>query len=130
MTAVLVVGHEPDLTTLACGLLELEGHSLQQAADGQAALALLRSCPDAMVVVLLTTRAHVHTRDILEAAVAERGVMRHAFVLLTGVGELMPARWRELIGVLGIPVLAKPMGISRLSRTVAEVAVRLPARRV
>jgi CheY-like chemotaxis protein len=124
MATVLVVGHEIDLVTLMRWMLEDEGYVVVHAADGEAALATLRTCPQALIVLLLTIRPHVHTVDILEAAVAEAAVKRHAFVLFTAASQFLPARWRKLVRVLAVPVIAKPSGVKQVLGTIADVAAR------
>ena len=124
MATVLAVGHETGLVTMVSWMLEEGGYDVVHAVDGETALATLRTCPQTMIVVLLTTRPHVHTVDILEAAVAEPAVKRHAFVLLTAASEFLPTQWQKLVHVLAVPVLAKPLGVKHLLGTVADAAAR------
>ncbi len=124
MANVLLVGHENDLATLVRWQLE-EEHAVICARDGDAALTILRTETAATIAILLTTRPHVNTGGILEAALRESALQRHAFVLITGLPKSLPARWRELVDALGIPVLAKPRGILDVKRIVAETDARL-----
>jgi response regulator RpfG family c-di-GMP phosphodiesterase len=124
MATVLAVGHETNLITLMRWMLEDEGYVVVHAVNGGDALVTLRTCEEAMIVVLLTTRPHVHTLDILEGALREPAVQRHAFILLTAVSDFLPQQWRKVILALDVPVLAKPFGVKHLMATVAEVAAR------
>jgi CheY-like chemotaxis protein len=124
MATVLAVGQELDLVTLMCWMLEDEGYVVIHAVDGEAALTTLRTCPQALIVLLLTIRPHVHTVDILEAAVAEAAVKRHAFVLFTAAAQFLPAQWRKLVRVLAVPVIAKPSGVKQVLGIIADVAAR------
>jgi response regulator RpfG family c-di-GMP phosphodiesterase len=125
MANVLLVGHEIVLATLVRWQLEADGHAVIHAHDGDGALGILRTETTAMIVILLTTRPHVNTVGILEAALQEPAVQRHAFILVTGLPKCLPEQWRELIDALGIPLLAKPGGITEVRRIVAETAARL-----
>ena len=51
MARVLVVDDEPDIRELVRGVLELEGHSVQEAVDGEHALAVIADDPPEVVLL-------------------------------------------------------------------------------
>lgn len=119
--AILIVDDEPDVRKVVRTVLEAEGYQVTEAADGPAALTLLRSIGgprgpqlvvldvmmpgidgievcrqvphDRMKVLMLTARDDAETRDAAEAAGADRYMTKpfSAVELLEATRELLAA---------------------------------------
>jgi DNA-binding NtrC family response regulator len=121
MTYVLLVDHQPDMRRLVRDILEDDGYTVVETRDTPTALDALRNSPDAMVGIFGMTMG----TSLLQAAVEEASVRRHAFVLLTATPELLTPLWRVLLAALDVPVVAKPFAIDTLLATVADATARI-----
>jgi hypothetical protein len=74
------------------------------------------------MIVLFCTRVG---SSLLQAAVDEPSLRRHAYVLLTATPEFLTPLWRVLLSALDVPVVAKPFTLGTLLATVADAATRL-----
>jgi CheY-like chemotaxis protein len=104
-------------------LLEGAGHEVADAPTGTDALRLLRKHP-ARLVVLMGTEVGT---ELLDVAVREAEIGRHAFVLVTALWDMLPAAWQEAVHRWHLPVVPKPFRQDELLGTVAEVASALGA---
>jgi DNA-binding NtrC family response regulator len=117
-TQVILVGEWLDLQDVLQQLLEDEGYAVAHIQRVTMALAVLRATPYRKVV-LLGTRCGT---GLLEAALEEPGVSRHAFVLVTALADCLPPYWRDLAERLHTPIVAKPFRLSDIVDAVAQAA--------
>ena len=115
---ILLVGDSSVAHTIMREALEDAGYTVSHVSGSKIALALLRVCPQSMVV-LLGTRCGT---ELLEAAEREPSVGRHAFVLVTALWDLIPDSWRDLARRLHIPIVPKPFRIEDLLASVEQAS--------
>jgi two-component system, OmpR family, alkaline phosphatase synthesis response regulator PhoP len=127
MGSVLIVEDDPTLQELLREVLEEEGYCVLQAAEGNAALDLLRSSPQRLVVLLDYLMPGMGGKGLLQVVSRDATLSsRHAYILLT-------ARLRisrpvlETAATLSMSVVRKPFDLDVLLATVAQAQQRLEA---
>lgn len=107
---VLVADDEPGFCDTVKDVLEDEGHAVAVAADGQAALELLRADPAAVSLVILDVNMPVlDGLEVYRAMQADPELRAIPVVFATSNPARAPER---------LPVLAKPLGLERLIEAV------------
>lgn len=116
MTAVLVVDDDATIRRPVRVVLEAEGYDVFEAPDGRSALAQLRAHPTCLIVLLDLMMPGMDGMALLEAIRAEPSLARrHPLILWTATaGSTLPARLRELLCALAVPVLDKPSRVTDL----------------
>ena len=102
---ILVVDDDPSVRHLVAMQLELEGHDVVTAADGQAAMEELDAAA-AEVVVLDVMMPRLNGWDVLERLSAEGGDRRPSVIVLTAKDLPHDRQRARELGALA--VLAKP----------------------
>ena len=127
MGQVLIVEDDLLLRELVREVLEEEGYSVLQAAEGNAALDILRSSPHRLVVLLDYLMPGMGGKGLL-AMVSRDATLstRHAYVLLTGRPRISRPVL-EAAQTLSMPVVRKPFELEDLLVTVAAAQKRLEA---
>ena len=125
---VLVVDDDVAIRHALCLLLEDEGLAVTEAADGRAALAILRATSDRYVVLLDQMMPQLNGFGVL-SAIAEDARLRsrHSFVLMTACPRTLPPALVRLASSLAIPIIAKPFEADEMIATVTERVRRLAA---
>jgi CheY-like chemotaxis protein len=118
-TQVLLMDDVSAIRALLRDILQEEGYPVVQALNGAAALTVLRTSMERMVVLLSTRNGLA----VMEAALQEPAVDRHAFVLVTALADDLPLPWRQLVDILGVAVVPKPFALTTLLETVAHAAM-------
>jgi CheY-like chemotaxis protein len=122
---VLVVEDDDAIRTAVQMLLEDEGYAVQEAIDGAAALALLRANPERMVVLLDLLMPGVDGLAVLRTLADELDLAtRHAYIMFAAQ-TIPPPEVADLLGLLHVPYLAKPLDMDHLLAVVARAAERL-----
>jgi DNA-binding response OmpR family regulator len=97
MARILIVEDEPDLVALLKRWLEKEGHQVEHAADGAAALEALKSAPLPHLVLLDVMLPKVDGFEVLRQVRAEPRTKALPVVMVTSfTRERDAARGREL----------------------------------
>ena len=124
MGYVLVVDDDPTLRELLCEVLKGEGYSVLQAAEGNAALDLLRSSPHRLVVLLDYLMPGMGGKGLL-AMISRDATLstRHAYVLLTARTRISRPVL-ETAHTRSMPVVRKPFDLEAFLVTVAEAQRR------
>jgi CheY-like chemotaxis protein len=111
MGPVLIVDNDPTLQELLREILEEEGYRVLQAAEGNAALDILRRSPQRLVVLLDDLMPGMGGKGLLQVVSLDATLStRHASILLT-------ARLRisrpvlETAATLSMPVVHKPFDL-------------------
>lgn len=118
---ILVVDDDNAIRETLCLVLEDEGYTVADAADGHAALRILRSTPYPLVVLLDQCMPVLDGAGVLRAAAADRALAHgHSFILLTASAGALEGSEREF-GPLLAGVVAKPFDLDTLLDTVARV---------
>jgi CheY-like chemotaxis protein len=121
MTQILLVSEEPAMRALLREILEeLGGYPVAEARDVTSALYVLRSSQESMVALF----GSMVSTSLLQAAIDEPALRRHAFVLLTAYPEGVTPSSRALLTALDVPVVAKPFTLDTLLDAVAAAAER------
>lgn len=125
--SVLVVDDDPDVRRLLRLTCEVGGYTTDVAADGVQALAWLRACKGARVVVLDYRMPHLDGWGVLNAVAADPALsgVGHAFILLSADAASLPPAFRELLSAMSVTVAAKPIDAHHLYRLLADAAGRI-----
>jgi CheY-like chemotaxis protein len=119
-----VVDDDPEIRHALRFLLEGEGYTVHEAADGQQALDRLRTSPRRLVVLLDLQMPGVTGADVVKQVATQIVLARHAYILVTGrYGQTMSLDFADLVTQLGIPVITKPLDLEKLL-TAVEAAAR------
>jgi CheY-like chemotaxis protein len=116
-TLVLIVDDDNGLRESLRAILQNEGHAVDEAADGVAALDRLRVSQQRSVVLLDCTMPAMDGRQVLEAVAADPELaQRHAFILMSASSDLhlVALDAKRLLGDRFIGVLAKPFDLEKL----------------
>lgn len=105
---VLLVDDVQDLRDAIRYLLEGEGYEVLEAADGKAALAILRASRYPLVVLLDMMMPLMRGDSVIETLIKERVLPgKHAIVLLTASPATVPRALHSQLTKYGIPVVSK-----------------------
>ncbi len=127
MPQVLVVDDDASIRDVVRLALEDEGYVVRVAADGLAALAVLRASREPMVVLLDQMMPWLAGEEVLAAATADADLAaRHVFIMMTANAHMLSTACRMLLDRIGAPVLAKPFDVDALLALVAEAVARAP----
>lgn len=124
---VLIVDDDPTLRTLLLLILGEEGYRVAEAADGLAALEILRASPQRMVVLLDLRMPKMGGDGVLMTAEREnQGLAEHIYVLVTANSSMIDPPLHELLQRLAVPIIAKPFETDKLLAAVRDATARLP----
>jgi CheY-like chemotaxis protein len=126
MAHLLVVDDEPGQREMLRLLLEDAGHIVAEASSGEAALELLRTTSERMVVVLDQRMPGLDGNQVL-AAVASDPLLstHHAYILVTASPHTLRATSPLVLGGLRVPVVEKPFDVDALLALVAKAGANL-----
>ena len=121
MAQVLVVDDDQATRETLRVLLEDEGYSVTEAACGHEALALLRACHEALVVLL---DLHMPDGDgvwLLEAVQADAELARrHRYLVMTALPPHAIDLPDGLCRLLAAPLIEKPFDLEQIVEVVAQ----------
>jgi CheY-like chemotaxis protein len=122
---VLVVDDDLEIRHALRLVLEREGYTVHEAANGQQALDWLHTSPQRLVVLLDLQLPQVTGAQVVEQVAEQRVLTRHAYILITAYyGYTMSLDFAALVTQLSIPVITKPFDLDKLLAAV-EAAARL-----
>jgi two-component system, NtrC family, response regulator HydG len=124
MARVLIVDDDDGIRASVRELLEAEGYEVADASDGEAALNVLRSAAERMIVLLDMVMPRVDGVEVMRVVASDPHLaQRHAYILFT----VSPQRYipADVVATLGVPVVEKPFDVERLLDVVARSAERL-----
>ncbi|MBF6592228.1 MAG: response regulator [Ktedonobacterales bacterium] len=128
MTQVLVVDDSSAIRQLVRAILEREGYTITEAADGVEALVALRAAEAPMVVVLDYQMPNMDGAEVLSTVSREGGALaRHEYLVLSANVATFPEVFIELLRHLSIRILSKSEDHATLVSAVAQAAERLAA---
>lgn len=124
--SVLIVDDDPAVRTLLRLTCREAGYTADVAADGVQALAWLRACRGACVVVLDYHMPRLDGWGVLSAVAADPTLdgAGHAFILLTADATMLPPAFLELLTAMSVTVAAKPIDLRRLQNLLADAVDR------
>ena len=120
---VLVVDDDTAIRHTLRAVLEDEGYTVLEAADGAAALDLLRTSPYPLITLLDLRMPHVDGEAVLRAAVSDdRIASHHAFALITANPDAITPACERYLAQLHAPVILKPFDLDILLDAVARAS--------
>lgn len=124
---VLIADDEEDLRLTLRTLLEGEGYTVGEAADGMEALEAIRAGPTPMVVLLDLLMPVLNGVAVLEAVATDPTLAtQNVYLLLTANSGSMIAAAAPLLATLYVDIIRKPFDIDTLLADVARAVARLP----
>lgn len=127
---ILVVDDDFSIRETLKMVLEEDGYTVAEAAEGGAALAFLRQHNDPMVVLLDHVMPGMDGAQTLHAvAQDERLAHTHAYILLTASSRSVIPGLLSSLGDLTVTVIAKPFDLDELLSIVARVCRDLQQRK-
>jgi CheY-like chemotaxis protein len=125
-TAVLVAEDDDVLRSALVWVLRDEGYPVLEAADGQAAVEVLREHPEGLVVLLDLLMPGGDGFAVLRAVEGEQpAATRHAYIVVTATYRVLPLADFRRLTRLSIPVFDKPFDVDKLVAAVATASTRL-----
>ncbi|HEU5349676.1 MAG TPA: response regulator [Ktedonobacterales bacterium] len=123
---VLLVDDVQDLRDAIRYLLEGEGYEVLEAADGKAALAILRASRYPLVVLLDMMMPLMQGDSVIETLIKERVLPgKHAIVLLTASPATVPRTLHSQLTKYGIPVVSKTVPPEEILDKVERASERI-----
>ncbi len=128
MGTVLVIDDDRDIRGLLRYLLQEEGWTVLEAADGREGLDRLRAAGEPLVALLDYRMPHMDGLDVLRAVAANTVLAtRHAYLLITANPSSLPPALPVLAGELGVPILGKPFDLDDLCGQIQRAHLGLAA---
>jgi DNA-binding NtrC family response regulator len=125
-THVLVVDDDSDTRTTLRMVLEDAGYAVREAEGGTAALDVLHTRPDGLVVLFDYRMPGVDGDALMALAEREHSlVQRHAFVCMTASPHSLAPTLSALLTRYNVPLVAKPFDIDELLAVIEQAAQRL-----
>jgi len=132
--SILVVDDDEATRDVLRWVLEDAGYTVTEAADGLAALAVMRASITPLVTLLDLDLPRADGLAVLTAVASEPTLAaRHRYILLTAVAPKRVEQTDEICARLAVPVVFKPFDVDDLMRAIALAsadaarAVALPA---
>lgn len=123
---VLIVDDVQDVRDSFRELLEGEGYEVIDAADGVAALAILRASRYPLVVLLDMTMPLMRGDSVIEALISERMLPgKHAILLLTASPSTVPRPIRAVLLKYEIPIVSKTVPLEEIVEQVERASARI-----
>jgi CheY-like chemotaxis protein len=125
---LLIVDDDPDIRALLCAALCEEGHKVEEAPDGVAALEHLRGSAVSLIVLMDWQMPRLDGYGVLRRVAADpRLTASHRFVLITATDLSRDLEATTLIEHLKVPILRKPFSLRAVLTAVARAAADLDA---
>lgn len=125
---ILIVDDEPDIRTMLRDLLQLEGYSVSDAADGVFGLDHLRASPRPLIVLLDYKMPRMNGEEVLQAVMADPQLAhRHAFIFVTANLPSFSPALHQLLADASIAVVQKPFQIVVILDEIERAIIRLSA---
>lgn len=106
--------------------LESEGYAVDEAADGRAALDVLRGSLYPMVALVDLRMPRLDGEGLIRAVMADDSLAEHhAFMLITANYHSLSRDMLNMLAQLSAPIVPKPFDLDTLLDTVQELAGRL-----
>ena len=128
MATVLIIDDDAYIRMYLRVLLRDNDYEVEEAADGHEGLWLMRVATIPYVVLLDYMMPNFNGFDVLQAVHADDGLfVRHAVVIMTAHGPILPIELARFMTEADIPLLRKPFDFDAVLEAVAEAAQRLRA---
>lgn len=125
---ILIVDDEPDIRKMLRDLLQFEGYTVSDAADGVLGLDHLRASPRPLIVLLDYKMPRMNGEELLQAVMADPQLAhRHAFIFVTANLPSFSPALHQLLADAAIAVIQKPFQIVVILDEIEHAIVRLSA---
>jgi CheY-like chemotaxis protein len=125
---ILIVDDEPDIRKMLRDLLQFEGYTVSDAADGMIGLDQLRASPRPLIVLLDYKMPRMNGEELLQAVMADPQLAhRHAFIFVTANLPSFSPALHQLLADAAISVIQKPFQIAVILDEVERAIARLSA---
>lgn len=126
MKRALVVDDDESIRLALRVFLEDEGYAIEEAANGNEALALLRNATGPRLVLLDFMMPRLDGAGVLRV-VAVTPALRslHAYILVTATDHPPPSEFADLLTTLEVPLVSKPFDLEHLLTVIEMVSQRL-----
>lgn len=132
----LIVEDDSAIREVLRDLLEDAGYTVREAADGAEALAILRTSPRGLLVLLDNLLPTLNGTDVLASLERDGAAMapaesaapaslQHAYILLTASPQRITPELTERLARLGVPVITKPFDLAAFSVAVEQAGQQL-----
>jgi CheY-like chemotaxis protein len=109
-------------------LLQLEGYSVSDAADGVYGLDQLRASPRPLIVLLDYKMPRMNGEEVLQVVMADPQLAhRHAFIFVTANLPSFSPALHQLLADAAIAVVQKPFQVMAILDEIERAIVRLSA---
>lgn len=126
MRQILLADDSLSIRQMVRAMLEPEGYSLIEAADGVEALAALRACATPLVVLLDYQMPNMDGEDVLrEVIAAGPPLSTHEYLVISANASTFPDSFIDLLRHLSLRVIPKPFTRETLVSAVAQAIERL-----
>jgi CheY-like chemotaxis protein len=123
---VLIVDDDEAIRETLRFVLEDDGYFVLEAADGLAALDILRTSPHPLIVLTNYNMPRLDGPGLLSFVLSDPELAaRHTFVHMTAGNRILPPPFLDVLNRLSVPVLRKPFDIDALLDIVADAEQRL-----
>ena len=125
---ILIVDDEPDIRTMLRDLLQLEGYTVSEAADGVFGIDYLRASSRALIVLLDYKMPRMNGEEVLQVVMADPQLAhRHAFIFVTANLPSFSPALHQLLADAAIAVVQKPFQVMAILDEIERAIVRLSA---
>ena len=123
---VLIVDDVQDMRDSFRDLLEGEGYEVLDAADGPAALAILRASRYPLVALLDMMMPLMRGDSVIETLINEHVLPgKHAIILLTASPSTVPRPTRAVLSKFEIPIVSKTVPLEEIIEQVEQASTRI-----
>ena len=123
---ILVVDDSDTMRQVVRSMLEPQGYTLTEAADGVEGLEALRAATEPLVVLLDYRMPNMDGWELLKHVEADgQALATHEFLVITADISTFPSAYIDMLRTISIRILAKPFTKEVLSDAVAQAIERL-----
>lgn len=128
MTNILVVDDSASIRQLVRAMLEPEGYTIREAADGVEGLAAMRAMGERPVVLLDYQMPNMDGEQVLKEVIAAGAPLSTLeYLVISANASTFPASFIDLVRYLSLRIIPKPFTRDTLVAAVAQAAARLGA---
>lgn len=126
MSSILLVDDDIEVRDLLHMALEEEGHTVDEAGNGQEALEKLRASSERLVVILDYLMPGMNGLEVLHTIAQDETLAhRHSYIVMSA-GRFFPDD-DEALRAISVKALPKPFDLEKVFQKVREVASALEA---
>lgn len=129
MITVLIAEDDFEIRATLKLVLDDANYPTLEASNGQQALAIVRTAPQPLIVLLDIGMPFLDGLSLLHQVAQQPELHRHAYILLTGFHPTKYAVMADLMTQLQVQVVHKPFDIDRLLSVVQQAETSLTANR-